>query len=121
MAEITLFDSTGSAIAYIADDAEQTIYLWHGEAVAYLSQALVYGFNGKHLGWFDLGILRDKRGSPVGFTRNTCPHPTKAEPAKHVKKVKKVKTVRSVASTRVANTTVPSTLSLNEFLQSGQK
>jgi 4-fold beta-flower domain-containing protein len=54
--ETTLFSSQGKPTAYIADDS--TIYLWSGKPVAYLYPDSVndglniYGFNGKHLGWF---------------------------------------------------------------------
>jgi hypothetical protein len=36
MAEISLLDTHGNAVAYIADDGEASIYLWTGEAVAYV-------------------------------------------------------------------------------------
>ncbi len=58
--EVTLFNSAGKADAYIAIDDELTIYLWSGKPVAYLENDTeggyhVYGFNGKHLGWFVKG------------------------------------------------------------------
>ena len=51
--EISLFNSEGKPVAYIAE--ELTIYLWSGKPVAYLDEDSsggfhVYGFNGKHLG-----------------------------------------------------------------------
>ena len=57
--ELTLFDSSGNATAYIAMNDGMTIYLWGGTPVAYLhprrsgTPYSVYGFNGDHLGWFD--------------------------------------------------------------------
>lgn len=61
--EINLYDSSGSATAYIDDYvADQVIYLWDGRPEAYLIQTDVYGFNGKHLGWFEKGILHDNNG-----------------------------------------------------------
>jgi hypothetical protein len=61
--EINLYDSSGSATAYIDDYvADQVIYLWDGRSEAYLIQTDVYGFNGKHLGWFEKGILHDNNG-----------------------------------------------------------
>ena len=50
--EISLFNSNGEAVAYIAVDDDLTIYLWSGDPVAYIDDEDVYGFNGKHLGWF---------------------------------------------------------------------
>jgi len=65
--ELSLYSSSGDAVAYIALSDELTIYLWSGKPVAYLSEDSsgdyhVYGFNGKHLGWFVGGVLRDHRG-----------------------------------------------------------
>jgi len=62
--EISLYDSSGNATAYIAED--MTIYLWSGKPVAYLYKGTtgldVYGFNGKHLGWFEKGYIRTNEG-----------------------------------------------------------
>ena len=64
--EITLFDANGAPVAYIAPDEEWAIYLWNGKPVAYLEHDgdafSIYGFNGKHLGWFDEGVVRDHQG-----------------------------------------------------------
>jgi hypothetical protein len=65
--EITLFDYDGTPVAYIDTDEDLTIFLWNGTPVAYLSQSSVYGFNGKHLGWFKKGIVWDREGYGVGF------------------------------------------------------
>jgi hypothetical protein len=68
--EVSLFDGKGRAAAYIVADNEFTIYLWSGEPVASLVRDVgrdfhVYGFNGKHLGWFVAGIVRDHEGDAV--------------------------------------------------------
>lgn len=65
--ETSLFSSTGDAVAYIALSDDLTIYLWEGKPAAYLTEDSagghhVYGFNGKHLGWFVNGIIRDHVG-----------------------------------------------------------
>lgn len=78
--EIILYNKNGEPVAYIADDGE-TIYLWNGHAVAYLYKDKVYGWNGKHLGWFVDGIIYDLRGLIVCFIRSKCPVATYAEPA----------------------------------------
>lgn len=67
--EISLYDSTGKAVAYIADDL--TVYLWAGEPVAYLELAQdaffqVYRFDGEHLGWLQNGIIFNHDGYAVG-------------------------------------------------------
>src|SRR5579864_6900639 len=66
--EVTLFNSKGKAIAYIAVSDDMTIYMWNGKPVAYMEPDKgatgfhVYGFNGKHLGWFVKGLIRDHEG-----------------------------------------------------------
>jgi hypothetical protein len=71
--QISLYDSQGNAVAYIDTDDGNTIYLWGGRPVAYLysdnANVNVYSFNGKHLGWYINGILRDHSGDAVGFIK----------------------------------------------------
>lgn len=67
--ELSLFNGAGKAVAYIALSDDLTIYLWSGKPVAYLEKDdsggyHVYGFNGKHLGWFVKGIVHDHQGNP---------------------------------------------------------
>lgn len=84
--EVSLFDGTGRAHAYIAVDDELTIYLWSGRPVAYLEKDReggyhVYGFNGKHLGWFVRGVIRDHEGSASCATKEAI-RSTEFEPSK---------------------------------------
>jgi hypothetical protein len=72
--EKTLYDNKGDPVAYIALDYHEAIFLWDGQAVAYLHEGdHVYGINGRHLGWFIGDILYDQEGVRVGFTSATCP------------------------------------------------
>lgn len=75
--EISLFDSTGAAEAYIALDDEMTIYLWGGKPVAYLERDDdgydVYGFNGEHLGWFVNGAIWGHDGKAVCAVKDMLP------------------------------------------------
>jgi hypothetical protein len=64
--EITLFDRKGHAIAYIADDGEKSIYFWKEQAVAYVDDETVYGWDGHHLGFFVDGILYDLKRTKSG-------------------------------------------------------
>ena len=69
--ETTLFNAEGSPEAYISfSENDPTIYTWSGKPVAFLASSVghdfnVYGFNGKHLGWFVDGVVRSHEGSPV--------------------------------------------------------
>ena len=101
--EISLFDSEGDAIAYIdTDDEDNTIYLWNGTPVAYLSAKSsyydIYGFNGNHLGWFEDGIVRNQDGDAIGFQKGAVSGVyTKYEPYKSYKKYKPYISYKSYA------------------------
>lgn len=72
--EKILYDKRGEPVAYVAMDYHETIFLWDGQAVAYLyEEDHVYGVNGRHLGWFIGDILYDQEGARVGFSSSTCP------------------------------------------------
>ena len=101
--EITLFDSDGEAVAYIdGNDIDNTIYLWGGTPVAYLSSEgnyyNIYGFNGNHLGWFEDGVVRDNDGYAVGFIKGAVTSVyTQYEPYKSYKSYKPYKSYKSYA------------------------
>ena len=81
--ETTLFDRDGNAVAYIADDYRGTIYLWEGNVVAYVYEDRhIYGFNGRHLGWFIDDIIFNYHGERIGFTSRSCPVPVAKESVK---------------------------------------
>ncbi|MBP1738475.1 MAG: hypothetical protein H6Q48_768 [Deltaproteobacteria bacterium] len=72
--EKILYDKKGEAVAYIATDHHGAIFLWDGQAVAYLyEEDHLYGINGHHLGWFIDEIVYDQEGARIGFTTSTCP------------------------------------------------
>ena len=95
--EYSLFDPNGHPVAYVAEGL--TIYLWSGAPVAYLTEDdlsdgfHVYGFNGKHLGWFVGGIIRDHQGAAVGGLKEAFRSPTHVEPLKGPKAVKPLRSV----------------------------
>jgi hypothetical protein len=115
MSETTLYDTRGVACAYIAADGE-TIYLWEGEAVAYLVGDKVYAWNGHHIGWFADGIVFDDSGLRCGYVRSRCPVVTAVTPVKSVKHVRRVKPVRSVARVRPVLSLGTSQWGLRELL-----
>jgi hypothetical protein len=69
--ERTIFDKDGEARAYLASD--NTIYLFTGESVAYLTNSRqsgfknVFGMNGEHMGWMTDGIIFNHHQKVVGF------------------------------------------------------
>ena len=89
---IDFYCKTGEPIAYSEDG--ETIFLFSGAPVAHLSGDAIYAFSGEHIGWFENGWIRDKKGGCVFFTADARGGPVK--PVKHVKPVKGVKHVKSV-------------------------
>ena len=101
--ETSLFGVDGTPAAYIAEGS--TIYLWTGKPVAYLVQDddsgfHVYGFDGKHLGWYVDGVVRDHKGTAVGARKEYFRGDTKVEPIHGHKRVEPVKKVKVVPPAR---------------------
>ncbi len=88
--EITLFNKNGKPTAYIADDGE-TIYLWDGRPVAFVSEDKVFDWNGRQLGWFNNGTIFDIYGLRSGFIKSKSPIATEMEPLKPQKHLKPAK------------------------------
>ena len=102
--EVTLFNGAGKADAYIALDDEMTIYLWSGKPVAYLEKDSdsgyhVYGFNGKHLGWFVKGAIWDHEGNGSCAVKEVL-RTTEFEPFKAFKQFKPFKSFTQYAPYR---------------------
>jgi hypothetical protein len=119
--QTTLFDKDGEAVAYMAMDFEETIYLWEGHPVAYLYETQhIYGFNGRHIGWFIDEILYNNDGERVGFTANTCPVDIRKEPVKTEKLLKDEMRSRWSAPPFPNLSSKISDQALREFLIEGQ-
>ena len=91
MGQETLFDSRGAPVAYIDYDDELTIYSVAGAPLAYLDGDNVYGFNGRHLGWYEGGVLWDHSGVRAGFRQDASAVFTQFEPFKGFKQFKPFK------------------------------
>lgn len=84
--EITLYDENGNAINYI-DRSSGVVYTFDGEPVGYLKAKSnyynIFNYKGKHLGWFEDGIVRDHQGEIAGFQKGAVTNVyTKIEPYK---------------------------------------
>jgi len=114
---IDFYDKSGRPIAYAQDGKH--IYLFSGKPVAYLSGDAIYTFSGKHIGWFQDGWVRDKKGKCVFFTLDASGGPVKpvkkVKPVKGVKKVKPVKGVKQVKSVKAVKSLSWSGLSGKQF------
>lgn len=93
---MVFYNEFGVAVAYLHDDGIH-IYLFDGKPVAYLHDDAVYSFNGKHLGWFEKGWVRDIEGACVFFTENAIGgllKPMKQmEPLKGLRQLKPLKSM----------------------------
>jgi len=119
--EITLYDKSGSPVAYIAAGEERTIYAFDGRPLAYLEDNKIYGFNGSHLGWFENGIVRDKHGHPAGFVSQKLGVLARFQPHKSFKRFKPFKSFRRFASFKPFDKSSASSQGLKELLESGAK
>jgi hypothetical protein len=90
------YDKHGEAVAYTDDG--HTIYLFSGDAVAYIDADAVYSFRGELLGWFENEWLRDRDGRCVAFTDNPSAGPQR--PARRPKPEQALKNPRPVKDSR---------------------
>ncbi|UPT67952.1 MAG: hypothetical protein M0D57_04630 [Sphingobacteriales bacterium JAD_PAG50586_3] len=119
--EETLYDSKGNAVAYIAYNDSATIYLWNGTPVAYLEgDKTIYGYNGKHLGWYEDGIVRNLRGEKAGFNKAALPVFAKFEPFKSFKKFKPFKAFKQFAKFKPFYSFGSSNEPLSQYLMAGR-
>lgn len=98
--EVSLFDASGRAQAYIALDDEMTIYTWSGTPAAYLEKGPdgynVYGFNGKHLGWFVKGAIYGHDGTASCATSQVMTSITQIEPIKSIRHIKPIQSITQI-------------------------
>lgn len=118
----TLFETDGKPVAYIDYEDDSTIFLWNGEPVAYLdTNNCIYGFNGKHLGWFENGIIWNLEGERNGYNKKTLPVYAKYEPYKSYKKYKPYRSYKEYAKRMPYKKISKSNTSLSQFLFRGKR
>jgi hypothetical protein len=84
---------------------DMTIYLWSGKPVAYLvpdnsrEGFNIYGFNGKHLGWFVHGVAWDHSGDAACAVKSAVSL-AQLEPLKGLKELTPLKALRELAPLR---------------------
>lgn len=119
--ERTLFGRNGEPVAYIAYDDENTIYTFSGRPCAYVDEGdKIYGFNGRHLGWLEDGIVWNHSGRRVGFIKTSCPVFTSFEPFKGFKQFKPFKGFKSLAPLKPLKSMSNSDEGLLSFLEQGR-
>jgi hypothetical protein len=120
--EVTLYTGNGEPVAYIAADDDNTIYLWSGQPVAYLDggSANVYGFNGRHLGWFERGAIWMHDGNAACAVREALAVGVYGSPGKYGKYGKPGKSGREGAPGRPGFTNRFGAIPCHLFLAQGQ-
>lgn len=119
--QITLFDSSGTAIAFMDTQEQMAIYSWRGQAVAYLEGNSVWGFNGKHLGWFSKGIIRDHNGYAVGCVRGAIAISYRPEPPKGLRGVRPSRSLQELKPLKPLTNNTWSATPLSLFLALGRR
>lgn len=114
---LDFFDRLGRAIAYSED--EEHIYLFGGQAVAYLVDAAIYDYRGEQLGWYENGWIRDKDGRCVAFSESASSGPPRPgmrlKPAKVVRQVRPQEEPRNTRALRPIHSNAWSGLSAQDF------
>ena len=118
--EESLFDILGNPVAYISYDNDNTIYMWDGRPVAYLEPTnTIYGFNGRHLGWFENGRVRNLRGEICGFNKMAADIYTGYEPYKAYKQYRPYRSYKEYVHYKPYFGYTKSNESLSQFLIQG--
>ena len=94
--EIDLYGADGRAVAYIDTSSEFEIYLWSGTPVAYLDGNNVYGFNGKHTGFFSQGVIFDHSGHAVCAVREALTIIPAIPPIKSIPQIPPIKSIPQI-------------------------
>ena len=123
--QISIYDSDGEARAYIDYDEEATIFMWDGTPVAFIEKdgndLCVFGFNGSFLGWYEDGIMYDKKGFAVGARKGAVNMITKIEKIKGIQKITPIRPITPITPIQPIWKSSWSNTSLTEFLYYGKK
>jgi hypothetical protein len=101
---LTLYNGQGRAVAYIDDDGE-SIYLYNGSSVAWLSDDSVYGNGGRYLGWIENGWVYDGSGKVAFFMDDAQGGP--ARPARQARPARGARAARPAKGAREARPARP--------------
>jgi len=122
--EVTLYTGNGEPVAYIAVNDGITIYLWDGQPVANLhssnSSFHVYGFNGRHLGWFERGAIWMPDGYAACAVREALTVVPQIDPVKAIREIKPIKSIREIASLKPLLTNRFGAMPCSLFLAQGK-
>lgn len=88
--EVVIYDAAGQYVGFF-DPALDSIYLSSGEPVAYIDKGTgaVYGYDGRYLGWYRDGVIRDTNGYVIGFSERSAPKTVRIQRVENVQFVRK--------------------------------
>jgi hypothetical protein len=116
MDEVVFWDSAGRVVAH-KDEGDDVVFLWSGEPVAIVDDESVFAFDGRHLGWFLDGWIRDHAGNCVYFTDEAAGGARRprrhARPARGPRQSRPSRRTRQPRPARSARTTQWSALSVD--------
>ncbi len=99
--------------------------MWDGTPVAFIekdrSDLCIFGFNGSFLGWYEDGIIYDKKGYVVGARKGAVNTMTKIERIKGIKRITPIRPITPITSIQPILKNSWSNTSLTEFLYYGKK
>lgn len=101
---ITFYDSSGSAVAYIAEDNGR-MYLYSGSPVAWFDDEHLWSYSGRWLGWLQDGLIYDRRGRVAFFAEGAIGGP--AKPARHARPARSARHAQPARSAREARPARP--------------
>jgi len=97
-----------------------TLYLWSGTPCAYLVSESIYGFNGKHIGWFRDAVVYDHHGYVVAATSGTFLRVVKIAPLKGLKELQPLRALEEIGPLKPIFTTLWSKTAANAFFLDGR-
>lgn len=99
--QVSLYDSEGEAVAYINFSEDATIFFWDGKPAAFLEKdeddICIFGFNGTFLGWYESGIIYDKKGYPVGAKKGVLNMNYRIEKIKGIQRIVGIKPITPIS------------------------
>ncbi|MEO7174742.1 MAG: 4-fold beta flower protein [Saprospiraceae bacterium] len=123
--QTSLYDSQGEARAYIDFDEEATIFMWDGTPVAFLEKdgrdICVFGFNGTFMGWYEDGIIYDKKGYAVAAREGATNMSLRSERSKGSQRSTPSRPSTPSTPSQPSWKSSWSSTSLTEFLYFGKK
>lgn len=98
--ETDLYDKNGESPAYLYN---LVIYSTDGVPYAYLNYDgifHIYGFNGKHLGYYENGFILDHSNKITGFLKGTLAVIVKSPPIRGIRQILPLKSLKEMAPMR---------------------